>query len=180
MDTVYFRDRDGRFILINQAMAEREGLATPELATGKQPSQCCPCMIETLEQDQVVVMERNIPIINHMERFNTPDGRAEWLFSTKLPLRDHQGHLVGMFSVARDITEQKRAQDTVQQELERRDEFIAVLHGDITPGDKSALPGWNHPVGKDSEDNRRLLSALAPTPRLPGAYGGERRAARRA
>jgi len=131
-DSVYFRDRDGRFILINQAMAERVGLATPELATGKQPSQCCPpCMIETLEQDQVVVMERGLPIINHMERFTTPDGRAEWLLSTKLPLRDHQGHLVGMFSVARDITEQKHAQDTVQQELERRDEFIAILSHEL-------------------------------------------------
>ena len=67
-------------------------------------------------------METGEALIAHEECEKWPDGRETWVSTTKVPLRDHAGLVVGIFGLSRDITQRKLAQERVQEqgrELER-------------------------------------------------------------
>jgi sigma-B regulation protein RsbU (phosphoserine phosphatase) len=72
--------------------------------------------------DQKVL--RGEPVINREEYFYDETGEKRWLLSSKLPLPDQSGAVVGLIGIARDITAIKKAEDKLAEhmrELEQRD-----------------------------------------------------------
>ncbi len=54
-----------------------------------------------------------MPLTN-IEEKETWDGRPDaWVSTTKLPLRDKSGEIIGIFGISRDITERKRAEEQI-------------------------------------------------------------------
>ena len=62
-------------------------------------------------QDEVQLMESGEAVIRLEEQETWPDGHVTWVETTKLPLRNDQGELVGTFGISRDITDRKRSGD---------------------------------------------------------------------
>jgi two-component system CheB/CheR fusion protein len=58
-------------------------------------------------------------------------GAERWLMTTRLPLRDRQGSIVGMFAVSRDVTAQQHAEEAIRRAVQRRDEFLAMLSHEL-------------------------------------------------
>jgi PAS domain S-box-containing protein len=115
-DSVYFKDRESRFLRISRAQAKRFGLASPEEAIGKTDAD-----IFTPEHaQQALANEREImatgqPMVARVQRLTWPDRPDTWVSSTKMPLRDNAGQVVGTFGISRDITELKRAEAELEQ-----------------------------------------------------------------
>src|SRR5262249_32273077 len=68
--------------------------------------------------DQAVI--RGQPVLNREEYFFDEDGRKHWLQTTKLPLRNEEGVVVGLVGIGRDITAIKEAEvklDALHREL---------------------------------------------------------------
>lgn len=107
-DNVYFKDRQSRFVQINDAMARRSGLKNAAEAIGKTDSD-----IFTSEHarqalaDEQRIMETGVPLIDVEEKETWPDGKVTWVSSTKVPLRDTDGRITGLVGISRDITERK-------------------------------------------------------------------------
>ncbi len=59
-------------------------------------------------------MQTNRPLLDKEEKETWPDGRETWVTTTKLPLYNEQGEIVGTFGISRDITEQKRAAEALR------------------------------------------------------------------
>ena len=55
------------------------------------------------------VIESGLPILRHEERGFDPQGKPIWVSSTKVPLCDGRGKVIGLVSIGRDITERKKA-----------------------------------------------------------------------
>lgn len=115
-DAIYFKDRDSRFVMISRGLARLLGLADPQEAYGKTDRDFF--AKEHAEQalaDERRIVETGEPVIDLIEKETWPDGRITWASSTKLPLRDATGRIVGTFGISRDITSRKVAELRLQQ-----------------------------------------------------------------
>jgi PAS domain S-box-containing protein len=114
-DGIYFKDHESRFLRVNLAMVEKFGLATPTDALAKSdrdffaPEHC-----NAAWSDEQEVMRTGRPIIGKEEREIWQDGKITWVSTTKLPLQDGTGRIMGTFGISRDITESKRAEQALR------------------------------------------------------------------
>jgi two-component system CheB/CheR fusion protein len=66
-----------------------------------------------------------------LEKRVAADGGDEWNLVTRLPLRDRADRIVGVIVIFRDVTEQKRAEEKIQEAVRRRDQFLAMLSHEL-------------------------------------------------
>lgn len=116
-DRIYFKDRRSRFIRINRALTELFGLKRPEEAYGKSDADFYGAehANEAL-QDEIRVMETGVPVLGKIEFETMADGRKAWSLTTKLPLRDRQGRVIGTCGISREISELKEMEDQLATE----------------------------------------------------------------
>ncbi len=115
-DYIYFKDSQSRFIHISRALANYFGLNDPAEAVGKTDFDFFDALrAQQYRDDEQEVMRTGLPAINKEEEQPWPDGRVTWLSTTKVPLFDPQGQVIGTFGISRDVTSQKRAAEEVRQ-----------------------------------------------------------------
>ena len=131
-DAIYFKDARGKFIRTNHAMATRLALSDPREAVGKTafevPNQSAAMAIQ--QQDEIVLRTGEAQQYK-LERRSREDGGADWDLVTRLPLVDVDKRTVGIIGVFRDVSEQKRAEERIQEAMRRRDEFLAMLSHEL-------------------------------------------------
>jgi PAS domain S-box-containing protein len=111
---IYFKDRQSRFLRNNRAHLQCFGLQDPAQAIGKtdfdffteeHARQAC--------KDEQEVIRTGRPITKE-EKETWPDGSVTWVLTTKMPLRDSTGQIVGTFGISRDITDRKQAEEALR------------------------------------------------------------------
>jgi diguanylate cyclase (GGDEF)-like protein/PAS domain S-box-containing protein len=122
-DTIYFKDRESRFTRVNRHAAARYGIASPADAVGRTDADYFTDehAAKALRDEQKIIRTGR-PLVNVEEKETFPEGEVRWVSTTKLPLRDRRGHIVGTFGISRDITHRKKA-----EELLRRQAFYDPL-----------------------------------------------------
>jgi PAS domain S-box-containing protein len=122
-DSIYFKDRDSRFVRINAALARRFGLQSPQQAAGKTDADFfTPEHAQQGLRDEQEVLRTGDPLVNKEEKETWPDGSVTWVSTTKMPLRDLHGNIVGTFGVSRDITQRKHFESELQKAKEAAEE----------------------------------------------------------
>ena len=107
-ELIYFKDRAGRFVRVSRAMADRFGLADITAAEGKTDFDFYSAEhARAAQADEEEVMRSGGPLVKEEEE-TWPDGHVTWVLTTKQPLRDASGAIVGTFGLSRDITQRKR------------------------------------------------------------------------
>jgi PAS domain S-box-containing protein len=115
-DSVYFKDDRSRFLRVSRALAERHGLGDPAAVVGKTDFD-----LFTEEharpafEDEQEIMRTGRPVVGKEEKETRPGGNGAWVLTTKMPLRDADGRVVGTFGISRDITGRKRAEEAVRE-----------------------------------------------------------------
>ena len=110
-DRVYVKDVESRFTIKNAYDARQMGAASSEETVGKTDFDYYP--LELAEQyfaDDQAVLRSGQPLVNQEERIISADGTEGWILTSKVPLRDEQGIVIGLVGIGRDITPLKRAQ----------------------------------------------------------------------
>ncbi len=110
-DAIYFKDRASRFLMISQSLADLQGFDDPEMAVGKTDFDFFSVdQASRMFQEEQHIMETGEAIIGEVEHEIMATGQEMWFSTTKLPLRDEQGCIIGILGISRDITKQKRAE----------------------------------------------------------------------
>jgi sigma-B regulation protein RsbU (phosphoserine phosphatase) len=110
-DHVYVKDRDSRFVLLNQASARAQGWSSPEEGIGK--SNFDTYSAEAARQitaSEKRILETGEPILGVEEHVTSKNGEELWVSSSKIPLRGKDGQPIGTMGISRDITEHKEAE----------------------------------------------------------------------
>ena len=127
-DHIYFKDRESRFIAVNRAMATLFGFEDASKVLGKTDADLfAPEHAEAALRDEQEILRTGQPLVNMEEKETWPDGRETWVSTTKLPLQDPDGPIIGTFGLSRDITEKKRAEGklaALAKELREKNEAL--------------------------------------------------------
>jgi PAS domain S-box-containing protein len=121
-ERIYFKDRQSRFLRNSRAHLRALGVTRPEEAVGKSDADFF--TVEHARQtgeDEQQLMAGGEPLTKE-EKVTRPDGSVSWLLSTRMPLRDENGDMVGTFGISRDITDRKRAEEAMRQAKEAAEE----------------------------------------------------------
>jgi PAS domain S-box-containing protein len=115
-DPIFCKDRQGRFLLHNLADQKMfQSRNADHLGKTVFDVEGLNAHAAAYHQDDVSVIETGSPVINREEPFQRPDGSKGWFLTSKFPLRDQTGEIIGLVGIARDISQMKRATEELQQ-----------------------------------------------------------------
>ncbi|MGA2854467.1 MAG: PAS domain-containing protein, partial [Verrucomicrobiota bacterium] len=117
-DAIYAKDTAGRKTLVNPADLKNLGCKTEAEAIGKNDFDLFPKDVaeKFWADDQKVIGGE--PVINREEHFTDETGQQRWLLTSKLPLRDSNGKIIGLVGIGRNITQTKQVEDRLAYEQE--------------------------------------------------------------
>lgn len=114
-DTIYFKDKDSKFIWNNYMHANQLGVIKPDELIGKSDKDFFPPeFAEKARQIELEIMRTGKPVLNIEEELGEDDN-VRYYSASKYPLYDMNNEIVGTWGISRDITEEKK----LELELER-------------------------------------------------------------
>ncbi len=138
-DAIYFKDTRSRFLRVSRELAGKFGIDDPVQVIGKTDADFFSSehAQEALD-DERALMRLEQPVLVKEEKETWPDGRINYVSTTKLPLYDRRGRIVGTFGMSRDITARKHAEVALREAKEEaeaanraKSEFVANMSHEI-------------------------------------------------
>ena len=116
-DFQYSKDLDSRFIAVNQAVATINGFEKPAELIGKTDFDITtPARARELFSVEQQIMRSGVPLIDFEEFYIDSSGAKRCFVTSKVPLRNDRGDIVGLTGVTRDITARKRAELLIEEQ----------------------------------------------------------------
>jgi len=112
LDSIYVKDIRGVYRLDNLAHMRSIGAERPEDVVGKTEFDFFPHDDAVrFQADDYAVISSGNSIVNRQEPQVKAGGQKQWLSTTKVPLRNSEGQIIGIVGIGRDITERKLTEE---------------------------------------------------------------------
>ena len=127
--SVFWKDRGGRYLGCNQAFARDVGLEDPARILGKTDYDLpwTPEDAEAYRADDREVAESGRPKRHITEPLQKPDGIRLWIDTTKVPLWSEAGEVVGVLGVYEDVTERKLMEERLAESTRMLNDVIDTI-----------------------------------------------------
>jgi len=137
---IYAKDTEGRFVFANKAVAIGMGASCPEDLLDRTDFDFYPVHEATKYfAEERCIMETGEPLVNHEEHVHyTRSNSDAWMLTTKVPLRDERGTVIGIAGINYDITLRKEAEQALseakrqaEQATRAKTEFLAAMSHEL-------------------------------------------------
>ncbi|MDR3727188.1 MAG: PAS domain S-box protein [Terracidiphilus sp.] len=166
-DVIYFKDRNHVFTAASQTMVHPGGFAKywTDLI-GKTDYDFLADEFADLYYEMEKQIFAGMPLVQRISAAPSRKGRETWVDNRKYPIKDGSGEIIGLFGIARDITERKKADETLRESEESLKEAqkIAGLGSyvlDVHTGVWSSSDVMNQIFGIDEMYERTVAGWLA-------------------
>ncbi len=129
-DFVYFKDAQGRIRFCSQNVAQLTGYTDWRELIGKRVGDLYPPELARLyEEEERPVLEEGRPLIDKINPYAAVNGGPTWVSTSKWPVRDEQGLIVGLCGISRDVTANRQAQEALarSEEILRRAQAVGRI-----------------------------------------------------
>ena len=159
-DHIYFKDLNSRFICSSKTQAAKFGLKDPSEAMGKTDFDFFSAEhAQQAFKDEQWILQTGQSIVDKEEKLTWPDGRVTWASTSKMPLRDKDGRVVGTFGISRDITVRKLAEERAARYADELRIRNAQMEADLVMAremQQALLPQQYPRIGSDSAQGNSL------------------------
>ncbi len=126
-DSIYFKNLNSEFIKVSKTFAQKHGLSSPDEAIGKSDfDYFTPEHAQKAFSDEQKIIITGEPLNNIEEKETWTDGHKTWASTTKMPLKDKHGRIIGTFGISRDITRRKKMEQALIQNEKKLSELNAT------------------------------------------------------
>ncbi len=155
---LWHKDRDNRIVRANREAAALNGM-TPAEIEGRSTFDLFPEQAEQYHRDDLEVISTGVPKLGIVEPLETVRGEQRWMRTDKLPYRDARGEIIGVLVFAVDITDQKRAEQALEQARDTLEQRVARRTAALA----EAVEQLHREVAQRQQAETRLDLALAAT-----------------
>src|SRR5208283_4518990 len=104
LDYIYFKDRESRFVRCSKLVSQRFAGGEADLIGKTDFDLFTEEHARAAFEDEQEIIRSGRPLIGKVEREVSKDGRESWALTSKMPLRNQDGEIVGTFGISKDIT----------------------------------------------------------------------------
>jgi diguanylate cyclase (GGDEF)-like protein/PAS domain S-box-containing protein len=124
-DYFYVKDRDSRFVAVNMATARFNGFGGPKDMLGLTDFNLTEeSRARRIFEQEQQILHTGTPILEQEELLAGAEGDPRWFSTSKVPLHDKTGQIIGLAGVTHDVTEAKRLREEL---MESRDVLSYAL-----------------------------------------------------
>ena len=135
--SIFLKDLDGRYLLTNRAIQERQGFTADEMIGMTAHDHLPHAIADQIRDHERAVIEANA-IIEHELAVPQPDGGTYIGLAAKFPIHDADGGITGVGTITTNITQRKNAEEALR-ESDRR---VAAILG-ASPIGVSVVSNWS-------------------------------------
>jgi len=116
-ERVFFKDRESRFLLVSAGwlLSEGQGRSLDEVLGKTDFDIFSGARAAAAFDDERRVIDTGEPIVAKVERETFADRADVWVSTTKLPLHDGHGNVIGTWGIARDVTADAELEETIRR-----------------------------------------------------------------
>lgn len=129
---VFWKDRNSVYVGCNKPTAQDCGYSDPNEIVGKTDYETASATTaEVYRADDRRVMETGETRINYEEPQMKPDGTQGWLTTSKVPLRDQAGRVIGVLGTYEDISVRKQAEEVLRRDRDHLEELVSARTAEL-------------------------------------------------
>lgn len=115
-DLIYVKDLEARKIISNKADLEMMGFTDEKDVIGKTDFDFYnPVFAKKTFDEDMSVIHSGIPIINRIELISGANGEEKYISTSKVPLKNDSGEIIGLVGVGHDITRIRQTEQKLVQ-----------------------------------------------------------------
>ena len=160
----FFKDLTGRYVLTNENFAATLG-HSPETIAGKTDAELLARLAAERQREEDHRLMVSGETLHVGEEPMSEGGRTFWVETTKVPLKNEAGQVVGILGLGFDVTERKRAELELRRALEREQE-LGRMKSNFTSLVSHEFRTPLGVIGSSAEILRDYFERLAPEERV--------------
>ncbi|MGB0720763.1 MAG: PAS domain S-box protein [Gammaproteobacteria bacterium] len=122
---VFWKDASLRYLGCNPAFAHDTGKSSPEELIGKDDhAMSWTDQAEAYRADDQAILDTGVAKLGYEEPQTQADGRTYWMRTSKVPLKDPDGQVIGVLGLYEDITEAKALRDELERHRVHLEELV--------------------------------------------------------